>query len=51
MAALFTVPSDLSKYLCEEFRFLRPKTYYQPVVIFELLVSCVLLVGVSTLSW
>jgi len=42
VAALFAIPSVLSKYLCEEFRVLRPETYYQHVVIFELLVTCVL---------
>jgi hypothetical protein len=42
VAALFAVPSSLSKYLCKEFLTLRQITYYQSVVIFELLVSCVL---------
>ena len=42
MAALSTVPSALSKYLCEELTCLKHITYYQRVVIFELLVSCVL---------
>jgi hypothetical protein len=42
VAALFAVPSALSKYLCEEFTIVRYITYYQRVVIFELLVSCVL---------
>jgi hypothetical protein len=41
VAALFAVPSALSKYLCEGL-VLRRKNYYQLVVIFELLVSCVL---------
>jgi len=41
-AAFFAVPSALSKYLCKEFFTLRKITYYQRVVTFELLVSCVL---------
>jgi len=42
VAALFAVPSALSYYLCQEFVLSISKTYYQRVVIFELLVSCVL---------
>ena len=42
VAALFAVPSDISKYLCEDFVVLGGITYYKRVVIFELLVSCVL---------
>jgi hypothetical protein len=41
VAALFAVPSALSKYLCEEFFTLVQIMYYR-VVIFELLVYCVL---------
>jgi len=40
-AAFFAVPPALSKYLCKEFFTLRQITYYQRVVTFELLVSCV----------
>jgi hypothetical protein len=42
VAALFAIPSALSKYVCEGLLFPSLKTYYQHVVIFELLVSCVL---------
>jgi hypothetical protein len=42
VAALFAVPSALSKYPCEEFTIVSHIMYYQCVVIFELLVSCVL---------
>jgi hypothetical protein len=41
VAALLAVPSGLSKYLCEGFLFSRSITYFQLVVIFELLVFCV----------
>jgi hypothetical protein len=42
VAALFAVPSALSQHLCAEFTIVRHITYYQRVVTFELLVSCVL---------
>ena len=42
VAAFFAIPSTLSKYQCEGFVVVRLLTYYQLVVIFELLVSCVL---------
>jgi hypothetical protein len=42
VAALFAIPSALSKHLCDDFTIIRSVTYYQRVVIFELLVSCVL---------
>jgi hypothetical protein len=42
VAALFAVPSALSQHLCAEFTIVRDIVYYQRVVIFELLVSCVL---------
>jgi len=42
VAALFAIPSALSKYQCEEFAVLMHITYLQLLVIFELLVSCVL---------
>jgi hypothetical protein len=42
VAALFSVPSALSRIVCVEFEFVYRNIYYQNVVIFELLVSCVL---------
>jgi ABC-type protease/lipase transport system fused ATPase/permease subunit len=42
VAALFAVPSALSKYLCVRFFVSKGKNYYHFVVIFELLVSCVI---------
>jgi len=51
VAALFAVPSALSKYLCREVIFFGRKTYYQRVVIFELLVSCVLPLCVIAFSY
>ena len=42
VAALFAVPSAVSKNLCQEFVSVDRLTYYQRVVIFEVLVSCVL---------
>ena len=42
VAALFAIPSALSQYLCNESVILGFMTYYQRVVIFELLVSCVI---------
>ena len=42
LAALFAVPSALSKHLCEELYQRRIINYYHFVVIFELLVSCIL---------
>jgi hypothetical protein len=42
VAALFAVPSVLSKFVCDELQNVRSITYYQRGVIFELLVSCVL---------
>jgi len=51
VATLFAVPSALSDYLCQE-RYLTVKiTYYQLVVIFELLVSCVLPLFVIAVSY
>jgi hypothetical protein len=41
VAALFAVPSTLSKYLCTNIVELTGITYSQRVVIFELFVSCV----------
>jgi len=42
VAALFAVPSALSKYPCEEFMYFGRTIYYRRVVKFELLTSCVL---------
>jgi len=42
VAALFAVPSAVSSYLCVRDAKMTPTTYYQRVVIFELLASCVL---------
>jgi hypothetical protein len=50
VAALFAVPSALSKYACEGF-FLRNISYYHLVLIFELLVSCVLPLCVVVFSY
>jgi Leucine-rich repeat (LRR) protein len=41
VAAILSVPSALSKYSCNKYIVLEHLTYYQRVVIFELLVSCV----------
>ena len=51
VAALFAVPSALSKNLCYEFIFVRQKSYYKHVVIFELLVSCVIPLCVIAFSY
>jgi hypothetical protein len=51
VAALFAVPSALSKYLCEESLNLTFINYYQRVVIFELLVSCVFPLCVIAFSY
>ena len=51
VAALFAVPSALSKNLCKEFWDVGLITYYQHVVIFELLVSCVLPVCVIAFTY
>jgi hypothetical protein len=50
-AALFSVPSALSKYLCTEKIVSRNINYYHNVVIFELLVSCVLPLFVVAFSY
>jgi hypothetical protein len=50
VAALFAVPSALSKHLCEEL-FLRSTEYYHLVVLFELLVPCVLPLCVVVFSY
>jgi hypothetical protein len=51
VAALFAIPSGLSKYLCEEYKTFGTIRYYQRVVIFELIVSCVLLLCVIAFSY
>jgi hypothetical protein len=51
VAALFAVPSALSKSVCKELQLSRPIAYYQLVVIFELLVSCVLPLCVVAFSY
>jgi hypothetical protein len=51
VAALFSLPSAHSKYLCREPIILGFKTYYQHVVVFELLVSCVLPLCVIAFSY
>jgi len=51
VATLFAVPSTLSKYLCQYTHTIRLITYYQYVVIFELLVSCVLPLCVIAFSY
>jgi hypothetical protein len=51
VAALFAVPSTLSKYLCTNIVNLTSITYYQHVVIFELFVSCVLPLCVVAFSY
>ena len=51
VAVLFAVPSALSKYMCQGILTSSRKTYYQRVVIFELLVSCVLPLCVITFSY
>jgi hypothetical protein len=51
LAVLFAVPSALSKYMCEGILPSSRKTYYQHVVIFELLVSCVLPLCVIAFSY
>jgi hypothetical protein len=39
-AALFAVPSALSKYLCKGVIYLKRTNYYPRMVVFELMVSC-----------
>jgi hypothetical protein len=51
VTALFVVPSVLSKYPCEGSYLSRRIKYYQHVVIFELLVSCVLPLCVVAFSY
>jgi hypothetical protein len=51
VAALFALPAAHSKYFCRESIILGFKTYYQHVVVFELLVSCVLPLCVIAFSF
>jgi hypothetical protein len=51
VAALFAIPSALSKELCQECYGPRCLTYYKNVVLFELLVSCVLPLCVIAFSY
>jgi hypothetical protein len=51
VAVLFAIPSALSKHMCEGFMIKYRITYYQRVVIFELLVSCVLPLCVIAFSY
>jgi hypothetical protein len=51
VAALFAVPSAVSKYLCEGYFISKSKNYYHFVVIFELLVSCLLPLCVVAFSY
>jgi hypothetical protein len=51
VAAIFAIPSGLSKILCLESPILGNLPYYQRVVIFELIVSCVLPLCVIAFSY
>ena len=51
VAALFNVPSTLSKYLCQVNILVSSITYYQHVAIFELFVSCILPLIVIAFSY
>jgi hypothetical protein len=51
VAALFAIPSALSRYMCRALFILERINYYQDVVIFELLVSCVLPLCVIAFSY
>jgi hypothetical protein len=51
VAALFAVPSALSKFLCQGYAVLIHMSYIQLVVIFELLASCVLPVCVIAFTY
>ena len=51
VAALFAVPSALTKYLCYESMIFRYTSYHLLVVIFELLVSCVIPLCVTAFSY
>jgi hypothetical protein len=51
VAALFAVPSALSRIVCEEFTFVKHVIYYRRVVIFELIISCVFPLFVIAFSY
>jgi len=51
VAALFALPSTVSSYLCDKSFTASPNGYYQRVVIFELLASCVLPLCVIAFSY
>jgi hypothetical protein len=51
VAALFSVPSAVSSYQCAEDFTMTPTTYYDSVVIFELLSSCVLPLSVIVFTY
>jgi hypothetical protein len=51
VAALFAVPSDLSNYLCEGLQITGSINYYQLVIIFEILLSCVIPLCVVAFSY
>jgi hypothetical protein len=51
VAALFAVPSAISKIVCEKSFILWRSTYYGRVVVFELLVSCLLPLSVIGFSY
>ena len=51
VAALFAVPSSIAKYMCEGLQFFKSINYYQHLVIFELLVTCVLPLCVIAFSY
>jgi hypothetical protein len=51
VAALVTIPAVRSMYLCGESVMLWPSKYYQPIVIFQLIVCCVLPLCVIAFSY
>jgi hypothetical protein len=51
VAGLFAIPTAISGVRCEEFETVRSTTYYENVVIFELLVSCVIPLSVISFTY
>jgi hypothetical protein len=51
VAALFTIPAVRSMYLCGESVMLWPSKHYQPIIIFQLIVCCVLPLCVIAFSY
>ena len=51
VAALFAVPSALSRYLCEGYFVSKSKNYYHFLVIFELIFSCLIPLCVVAFSY